>query len=247
VHPLIVIPARFGSTRIPGKPLSKINGEPLVSLVARKVLSFGLDAEIVVATDDSRVEKIAAESGFRVVSTSARHRSGTERIAEVVTQPQFSDADPILNVQGDQLFLPEQAAFGALNQVERGFPIGTAAARLLSYHEANRNRVKVAVDSAGNARSFSREMPARRENSDDTLGIFLHLGVYAYTRAALLEWVSLPPTAAELYEGLEQLRPFLHGTAIGVAVLEEPVEAAIDTPEDLAQAQHSFAPTRTDA
>jgi 3-deoxy-manno-octulosonate cytidylyltransferase (CMP-KDO synthetase) len=165
----------------------------------------------------------------------------------VVSRPEFSQFERILNIQGDQLFLPMQAAVGALAQLESGVPVGTAAAPLLKRHEPDRNRVKVAVDDAGLARSFSREYPGRFDPPEGIKGVFLHLGVYAYTRAGLLEWVSLAPTQAEVEEGLEQLRPFLRGIPIGVAVLDEYVEPGIDTPADLANARKSLAPTRTTA
>ena len=246
MHPLIVIPARFGSTRVPGKPLSKINGAPLITIVATRVAEFGLSSEVVVATDDPRIADAVTEAGFQAVKTSTDHESGTERVAEVVAKPEFSNFDRVLNIQGDQLFLPNQAVVGALGQLERGFALGTVGATLLPHQQTNRNRVKVAVDGKGTARAFSREMPVRTDDFG-TLGVFLHLGVYAYTREALLEWVSLPPTQAEFDEGLEQLRPFLSGTPIGVALLDEVVEPGIDTPDDLASAQQSSAPTRTNA
>jgi 3-deoxy-manno-octulosonate cytidylyltransferase (CMP-KDO synthetase) len=152
-----------------------------------------------------------------------------------------------LNVQGDQLSLPRQAAVGALKQLEMGFSIGTAAARLEERHEIDRNRVKVAVDQGGCALSFSREMPENLTESKRMPGVFLHLGVYAYTRGVLLDWVDLPPTEAEFEEGLEQLRPFLNGLPIGVALLDEAVEPGIDTFEDLAHVQKSNHLTRTTA
>ncbi len=243
MHPLIVIPARFGSTRIPGKPLSKINGEPLIAAVVRRVLSFELDAKVVVATDDERVESAVAPTEIETVRTSSQHKSGTERAAEVVGLPEFSQFDPILNIQGDQLFLPKNAAVGALDELERGFALGTSAAPLQPNQETDRNRVKVAVDNSRKAALFSREMPSESGQA----GTFLHLGVYSYTREALLEWVSLPPTEAEFDQGLEQLRPFLHGISIGVAVLGEPAEAGIDTRQDIDRAHQLMALTRTNA
>lgn len=244
MHTLIVIPARFGSVRLPGKPLLKIGGEPLVHLVIRNVLSFGIDADIVVATDDIRVEETVAEVGVRPIATSTTHRSGTERIAEIVRGSDFADVELILNVQGDQPFLPRDAAVGSLNQIERGYPLGTAAAPLERHHESNPNRVKVAVDSAGRALVFARTMPNPAHAQGQT-GVFLHVGVYAYTRAALLDWVSLPANAEEYDEGLEQLRPLLNGTPIGVALLREPVEPGVDTLDDLDRASLTVASTRT--
>lgn len=246
VHPLIVIPARLGSVRLPGKPLCKIDGEPLVRMVVRNVLGFGLDGQVVVATDDIRVENAVSELGVRSVLTALSHRSGTERVAEVVSRPEFGDFDQILNIQGDQPFLPREAAVGALSLIESGFPIGTAAAPLRKQQAANRNRVKVAVDHEKRALVFSRDMPAPAD-TDELLGVFLHLGIYAYTRTALLEWVSQPVIAAESDEGLEQLRPFQQGTPIGVALLDNPVEPGVDTLEDLERAQFSQAFSRTNA
>ena len=246
MHPLIIIPARLGSVRLPGKPLCKIDGEPLIRVVVRNVLGFGLDAPVVLATDDPRVENAVSDLGVQPVRTSANHRSGTERVAEVASRPEFADFDQILNVQGDQPFLPMAAAVGALHQIESGLTIGTTAAPLQAQQESNRNRVKVAVDHKGRALLFSRDLPKLAETGE-LFGVFLHLGIYAYTRTALFNWVSQPATTAERDEGLEQLRPFLRGTPIGVALLHEPVEPGVDTLEDLERAQTSISPTRTNA
>jgi 3-deoxy-manno-octulosonate cytidylyltransferase (CMP-KDO synthetase) len=240
VHPLIVIPARIGSTRIPNKPLSRIGEDTLIHLVVSRIIGFNLSPDVVVATDDPRVERIVLGTGARAKITETSLQSGTERVAAIADHPEYSAAEFILNVQGDQLFLPKDAAIGALAMLDSGFPIGTAAAPLLPHHEENRDRVKVEVGEDGTAKSFSREGPSQS-------GAYLHLGVYAYTREALVEWVSLPRCAAESHESLEQLRPFLHGTPIGVARLENPVEPGIDSPEDLARARQSLAPTRTNA
>jgi len=247
VHPLIVLPARFGSTRIPGKLLSKINRDPLIAHVARRVLSFGLDAEVVVATDDDRIEEAASGTGVRIVRTRSDHKSGTERVAEVVQSREFAGFDRVLNIQADQPLLPETAAVGALNQLDRGFPLGTTAAPLLPAHELDRNRVKVTVDAGGRATLFSRHIPPETQQIGSEMGVFLHLGVYSYTRESLLEWVSLPPTEPEFQDGLEQLRPLHHGMPIGVSILNEPTDSGIDTPQDLANAQHSLVTTRTNA
>lgn len=244
MHPLIVIPARFGSVRLPGKPLCEIGGEPLVRIVVRNILEFNLDAHVVLATDDVRVENAVTELGVQSVVTSQKHRSGTERVAEVTQRPEFAKFELIVNIQGDQPYLPREAAVGALAQIAAGFPIGTAAVPLQAQQESNRNRVKVAVNGEGLALSFSREMPTA-PTYGNTPDIFLHLGIYAYTREALINWVSLPPTAAESDENLEQLRPFLNGTPIGVALLDEPVESGVDTLDDLKHAQLSTASNGT--
>ena len=244
MHTLIVIPARFGSVRLPGKPLCEIGGEPLVRIVVRNVLNFDLDAHVVLATDDVRVEKAITGLGVQSVVTSQKHRSGTERVAEVTERPEFAEFERIVNIQGDQPYLPREAAVGALEQIAAGFPIGTAAVPLQAQQGSNRNRVKVAVNREGRALSFSRDMPTAPKD-DNTPDVFLHLGIYAYTREALINWVSLPPTAAESDENLEQLRPLLQGTPIGVALLDEPVESGVDTLDDLKHAQLSTALART--
>lgn len=244
MHPLIIIPARFGSVRLPGKPLCKIDGEPLIRIVVRNVLDFGLDAHLVLATDDVRIRDAVADLGVQTVVTLQKHRSGTERVAEVARRPEYAGFDQVLNVQGDQPFLPVEAAVGAVKQLETGFPVGTAAAPLQHGQESDRNRVKVALDHEGRALAFSRAMPAL-PGTDELLGVFLHLGLYAYTRTALFDWVSQPANPAEFDEGLEQLRPFQRGTPIGVSLLDEPVEPGVDTLEDLERAQNSKTSTRT--
>lgn len=246
MHPLIVIPARLGSARIPGKPLSKIDNEPLIAHVSRKALDFDI-GPVIVATDDPAIEQAVTDRGMRVVRTRSDHQSGTMRVAEVAEHPEFSMYDRILNIQGDQLFLPEEAAVGALQQLDLGHRLGTAAAPLLQSHEPDRNRVKVAVDEGCVAISFSRQMPPQSDQCDGASRVLLHLGVYSYTREALREWMNLAPCTAEFDQGLEQLRPFLSGIRFGVAVLNEPAEPGIDTTEDLNNARKSLALTRTNA
>jgi 3-deoxy-manno-octulosonate cytidylyltransferase (CMP-KDO synthetase) len=231
VRVLIVIPARLGSTRLPGKPLRLLRGEPLITCVTERVLRFGLDADVVVATDDHRVADAVAHLGVRGVPTSSTHRSGTERVAEVLGAAEFATVSVVLNVQGDQPFLPKAAAEEALQQVVSGFQVGTVGVPLSVGDQGNRNRVKVAVDRANRALAFS-----RRPLAADDGTVLQHLGLYAYTPEAVRAWVSLPQGARERSESLEQLRPLEHGMSIGVARLECPAPLAIDTEEDLRRA-----------
>jgi 3-deoxy-manno-octulosonate cytidylyltransferase (CMP-KDO synthetase) len=141
----------------------------------------------------------------------------------------------VLNVQGDEPFMPEAAILGALKRVTEGDPLGTAAGPLPPEQVGDPNRVKVAVDRNGHAVSFSRApLPPAEGALCESLH---HLGVYAYTREALFDWIRLTPVPAEATERLEQLRPLAHGMSIGVAVLSEPVAPGIDTEEDLRHAE----------
>jgi 3-deoxy-manno-octulosonate cytidylyltransferase (CMP-KDO synthetase) len=149
-------------------------------------------------------------------------------VAEVVDRPEYAEFDIIVNVQGDEPFVPAEAVTGAIDRVSGGDDIGTAGALLMAEHAADPNRVKVAVDAGGRAVSFSRSfMP----------GSHHHQGIYAYRREALLAWVRARPVPEEVAERLEQLRPLALGLNVGVAVLNEPAPPGIDTEEDLQMAE----------
>ncbi len=191
-------------------------------------------AELVVATDDQRVVEAVAPIGITGILTNGAHCSGTDRAAEILSRPEYEHIDVVLNVQGDQPFIPERAVSGALEMVRTGFPIGTAAARLASECLEDGSKVKVWVDATGRAHRFSRH--ATELGDASALAVYHHIGVYAYTREALLNWVRLPATSSERELRLEQLRPLEHGTPIGVRVLDQPAPHSIDTPEDLRRA-----------
>lgn len=240
-----VIPARLGSTRLPNKPLQSLAGEPLITRVIERVLEHGLIGELVVATDSPRVVQVAERSGVRAVLTDDGHQTGTDRVAEVAARSEFAAFDTIVNIQGDEPFLTREALAGALGRVEQGDDIGTAAAPLDPALAGDPSRVKVVTDARGRALYFSRAMiPHRREPDDSSDGLYWqHLGIYAFTRAALARWVTLPPCEAELAERLEQLRALHNGLTIGVARLQEPALPGVDTAEDLRRAEahwHTF-------
>jgi 3-deoxy-manno-octulosonate cytidylyltransferase (CMP-KDO synthetase) len=157
----------------------------------------------------------------------------------VARRPEFARFDIVVNIQGDEPFMPQAAIEGAIARVRHGDPIGTAAAPLDPALAADPSRVKVVTDLQGRALYFSRAViPHRRDAGHPAAGLYWqHLGIYACQRAALERWVSLPPTPAEEAEKLEQLRPLQHGFAIGVAKLDEPALPGVDTPEDLRQAE----------
>lgn len=235
---LAVIPARLGSTRLPHKPLQLLAGEPLVVRVARRVRDMGLADRVVVATDAAEVVE-AAKREFEVVLTSPDHRSGTDRVAEVATMPAYAEFDIVVNVQGDEPFLPRAALAGAVERVRGGDDVGTAAAPLGLADLTDPGRVKVVCDLAGRALYFSRSViPYRRDDGVAPAGLYWqHLGLYAFQRPALARWSRLAPTPLEEAERLEQLRALQHGFTIGVALLTEPAPAGIDTPDDLRQAE----------
>lgn len=234
-----VIPARLGSTRLPNKPLQYLAGEPLITRVVQRVLEHRLTDELVVATDSPRVIDAAKQAGVRAVLTDSSHQTGTDRVAEVASRAEFRGFDTIVNIQGDEPFIPREALEGSLDRVKHGDEVGTAAAPLDVELAADPSRVKVVTDARGRALYFSRSViPYRRERDDPSEGLYWqHLGIYAFTRAALARWVSLPPTAAEQAERLEQLRALHHGITIGVARLQQPALPGVDTADDLRRAE----------
>jgi 3-deoxy-manno-octulosonate cytidylyltransferase (CMP-KDO synthetase) len=232
-----VIPARLGSSRLPRKPLLPLAGEPLVTVVTRRIADLGVCDRLVVATDAQEIANVVTDAGFEAVMTSPDHASGTERVAEVVANQSFSAFDFILNVQGDEPFVAAAAVRGALACLERGDLLGTAAGSLDRALVNDPSRVKVVVDTRGRAVYFSRApIPFDRERTGQVV-YHQHVGVYAYTREALDTWVRLPPVPEEQWERLEQLRPLLHGIPMGVTLFAGPAAPGIDTPADLAWAE----------
>jgi 3-deoxy-manno-octulosonate cytidylyltransferase (CMP-KDO synthetase) len=235
VRLVCVIPARYHSTRLPGKPLRLLGGEPLIRVVARRAVDLGVTGEVVVASDDPRVLDAVAGLAVEPELTARTHASGTERVAEVAARRGLTDTDIVLNLQGDEPFLPRAAAEGAIGRVASGDDIGTAAQPLSAGGRRDPNRVKVELDGRGRALRFYRTPPAPA--CARPAPAFQHLGLYAYRAAALRAWLSFPPVAAEAAEGLEQLRPLAHGLRIGVAVLPAPAPHGIDTERDLQLAE----------
>jgi len=196
---------------------------------------------VVVATDDESVASAVRAVGAECVMTSDSHSSGTERVAEVASQPRFSGYRTIVNVQGDEPFIGRGAVKGAAELVSTGkFPLGTAASRASTEILDTPSLVKVVIADDGRALYFSRApIPYLRDQADARKlaeRTLQHIGVYAYSREALTEWVSLPPHPLEEIERLEQLRPLAAGLPIGVAVTSEAPASGIDTEEDLERA-----------
>ncbi len=235
----VVIPARYASTRFPGKPLADLCGKPMVQWVyERSALCEAVD-KVIVATDDQRIANAVMAFGGDVAMTRADHATGTDRLAEVA---EGLDAELIVNVQGDEpLIAPAmiQAAVAPL-LADHSIPMGTLRAPLTSLDEfRNPNVVKVVTDRAGFALYFSRapipyprDFAAQLEQRWSELATAKHVGLYVYRRSFLLDYPHLPKTPLEEQECLEQLRALEHGYRIHVATTDL-VGQGVDTPADL--------------
>jgi len=237
---VIVIPARMGSTRFPGKVLADLGGKPLVQHVYERACRAKRANEVLVATDSDEVADAVASFGGRAVMTSPAHASGTDRIAEVAGS---LNCDIIVNVQGDEPLIEPatiEAVMGLLD--DPAADMGTAAVRITSDSTArDPNSVKVAFGSGGFALYFSRSpIPYHRDlwksPADATAGrgtrLYKHIGIYSYRKEELLRLSTLRPTELELTEKLEQLRALESGLRIKVAVVDSDTPG-VDTPEDL--------------
>jgi 3-deoxy-manno-octulosonate cytidylyltransferase (CMP-KDO synthetase) len=231
---LIVIPARFGSTRFPGKALADIKGRPLIVRVAENAMRVKLADRVVVATDDARILDAVAAAGFACEMT-ATHATGTDRMAEVAAR---HEASLVVNLQGDEPLLPPKDVDALIRrlQVEPDWDIGTCGH---AFAEADSwlqpNVVKVVTDVRDRALYFSRApIPGMFPGSgrQGHTAALRHVGIYAYRREALLRFAALAPTPLERTEGLEQLRALENGMCIGVVTIGAgPV--GVDTPADL--------------
>ncbi|MEW6164823.1 MAG: 3-deoxy-manno-octulosonate cytidylyltransferase [Pseudomonadota bacterium] len=249
----VVIPARYASTRLPGKPLADIAGKPMVVRVCEAALKSGA-REVIVATDDRRVQVAVAAHGHKVAMTRADHPSGTDRIAEVARQCGWCEDDIVVNVQGDEpLIEPALVARVALALAADGAAsIATAAHAIDDIADfMNPNVVKVATAANGHALYFSRApIPWHRDGlalSRDVLPQGFaprrHVGLYAYRVGFLHRYCELAPAPLEQFEALEQLRALWHGFHIHVIDCAHPPAPGVDTPEDLARVQTIFAAT----
>jgi 3-deoxy-manno-octulosonate cytidylyltransferase (CMP-KDO synthetase) len=239
----VIIPARYASSRFPGKPLVDINGKPMVQHVYERALESGA-AKVVVATDDARIAKVVKDFGGQYCMTGAHHESGTERLAEVVDMQNMLAHELVVNVQGDEPFIPAeniQQVAENLYQHQQA-EMATLAVKISDVEEAfNPNVVKVLVDKQGFALYFSRAtIPYDRarfldEDCIDEIGDFYlrHVGIYAYRAGFIKQYVNMSPSGLEQIESLEQLRVLWHGEKIHVDVARKTPPTGIDTPEDL--------------
>ncbi|MBU1438173.1 MAG: 3-deoxy-manno-octulosonate cytidylyltransferase [Gammaproteobacteria bacterium] len=239
---VVVIPARYASSRLPGKPLADIAGKPMIQWVWQQAMQSGAD-QVVIATDDNQVEQAALEFGATVVMTSASHNSGTERLAEVVKKLKLTPETVVVNVQGDEPFIPPaiigQVAANLAAQTKAR--MATLAVPLSSIAEiANPNVVKVVTDHQGYALYFSRSgIPFDRDQAFSAAlaeNYRRHIGIYAYRAGFIQDYISWPVSTLERIECLEQLRVLWQGEAIHVATALETPPVGVDTPADLAHA-----------
>jgi 3-deoxy-manno-octulosonate cytidylyltransferase (CMP-KDO synthetase) len=247
---IVIIPARYGSSRFPGKPLADLNGKPMVVRVAEQARKSGA-AEVIVATDHGGIAAAVEAAGHRAVMTRADHASGTDRLAEVVAQRRYGARQIVLNVQGDEpLIAPALIRRVAENLAARSQAhMATAACPLGEAREmTDPNIVKVVLDLAGYALYFSRAaIPYARDAFARSvraiprgLPAYRHLGIYAYRAGFLREFTRLQPPAIERFEALEQLRALAHGRRISVVMTRAAPHPGIDTPADLERARRAL-------
>ncbi|WFM72655.1 3-deoxy-manno-octulosonate cytidylyltransferase [Halomonas sp. CKK8] len=241
---IAVIPARFASSRLPGKPLAEIAGEPMVAHVWRQARQSAA-ARVVVATDDRRVVDALAPCGAEVLLTAADHPSGTDRLAEVAERLGLADDAVLVNVQGDEPLIPplliDQVAARLFDDPDAS--IATLAEPISDVDTLfNPNAVKVVRALSGRALYFSRapipwdrDAFAHRPELLETDAWLRHIGLYAYRAGFLAEYRDWAPSPLERLEQLEQLRALHHGHAIQVALARVPHPAGVDTEEDLAR------------
>jgi 3-deoxy-manno-octulosonate cytidylyltransferase (CMP-KDO synthetase) len=239
---IAIVPARYASTRLPAKPLADIGGKPMVVRVAERAQASGASA-VWVAADDARITEAAEAHGFNAMLTSPEHASGTDRLAEVVSNLALDDDAIVVNVQGDEPLI-DPALIHAVARELQLHPEAVMATACHAIHDyasmTNPNIVKVVLDQTGNALYFSRaSIPwprdafAAGQSLPEGLPVFRHIGLYAYRAGFLKTYASLSVAPIERFESLEQLRVLWHGYKISVAISEHPAAPGVDTAEDL--------------
>ncbi len=236
-----IIPARYGSSRLPGKPLIEINGLPMILHVYNRASRLhGID-EVAVATDHREILDTVNKAGGKAFMTDPNHPSGTDRIAEVASLMGLADSDIVINIQGDQPFFKDEMVYAPLELLKSNskFVMTTPACPMAVEMAADPNRVKVVLDKNNCALYFSRSpIPYDRDNAfeQENMPYLRHLGLYVFRNGFLQKFVTLPPSRLEKIECLEQLRALENGYPVGVAVVSEaPLD--VDTEEDLKKLQ----------
>lgn len=248
---VVVIPARYGSSRLPGKPLMDIDGLPMIQHVWMRANDSGA-SRVVIATDDARIEQAAQAFGAEVVMTRDDHPSGTDRLAEVAARLQLPDETIVVNVQGDEPLLPASAIdrVAARLAADDRASVSTLAEPIHDVDTLfNPNVVKVVTDLTGRALYFSRAPIPWDRNAWKTQPPTLletdawlrHIGLYAYRAGFLAEHVNWQPAPLEQLEQLEQLRALQHGHLIQVATVTSSLPGGVDTQEDLERVRQYFA------
>ncbi|BAV33666.1 3-deoxy-manno-octulosonate cytidylyltransferase [Sulfuricaulis limicola] len=243
----IIIPARYASTRLPGKPLADVAGKPLIQRVHDCAVKTGA-AQVVIATDDERIHRAAVSFGARVVMTSAAHRSGTDRLAEVIEKLAIGPEEIVVNLQGDEPLMPPELMREVAEKLasHKEAQVATACHAIHDRETlTNPNVVKVVRDARGYALYFSRAaIPWPRDmmagKGDGEIKAYRHIGLYAYRAGFVRRYASWPPCPPEETEQLEQLRVLWHGERIVVHEARQMPEAGVDTPEDLERVRKYF-------
>ena len=229
---ICVIPARYASTRLPGKPLKLIAGRPMIQWVYEQAKKAEIPAEVIVATDDVRVYDTVLAFGGNACMTREDHPNGTSRLAEVAEK--FPDADVIVNVQGDEPMIPPEIIDRLANAFaeEPELKMATMKAQMQESEYGDPSAVKVVTDQNGYALYFSRSLLPYPRNKSNLFKVYKHVGIYAYTRTFLMQYAAMAPTPLEQVESLEQLRVLENGYKI--KVLESSFQGVgVDTQADL--------------
>jgi 3-deoxy-manno-octulosonate cytidylyltransferase (CMP-KDO synthetase) len=238
MHIIGVIPARYKSSRLEGKPLADIHGKSMVQHVYERARRATCLDDVVVATDDERIRAAILSFGGKVVMTSGDHRSGTDRVAEAVRN---MDADVIVNIQGDEPMIDASMLTEVVDPFQRATDAGVVTLKKRVMHEsefADPGVVKVVTDPAGYALYFSRSLIPYPRQRTSHFAVLEHLGMYAYTRSALMRLAELPPSELEEIENLEQLRALENGIRILVVETTSRQEMlSVDTQADLERAR----------
>jgi 3-deoxy-manno-octulosonate cytidylyltransferase (CMP-KDO synthetase) len=239
----VIIPARMRSTRLPGKMLMSIAGKPMVAWVADRAAESGAE-EVIVATDHQEIADAMSALGWRVCTTSTAHGTGTDRLAEAIELLGLRDAEIVVNVQGDEPLIDPKLVRKVAQELALR-PKASVATAVHPIRDAKSffdpNVVKVVFDTDGYAQYFSRapipyardDFARSRTKLPADFPAYRHIGIYAYRVKFLRQYATLSPTPAERFEALEQLRALGHGHRIALAFWSEPVEAGVDTREDL--------------
>jgi 3-deoxy-manno-octulosonate cytidylyltransferase (CMP-KDO synthetase) len=243
----IIIPARYASTRLPGKPLLDIGGQPMIVRVVERARQSGAE-RVVVATDDERIRSAVTSFGAEAVMTRPDHPSGTDRLAETIALLGLDDNAIVVNLQGDEPLMPPRL----IREVAELLAVRPAAVMATACHAIthredflNPNVVKVVTDHEGHALYFSRApIPWPRDvmlgKSSAPIKAFRHIGLYAYRAGFVARYADWPACPLETTESLEQLRVLWHGEKIAVVEAEEAPAAGVDTPEDLERVRSYF-------
>ncbi|MFC3909535.1 3-deoxy-manno-octulosonate cytidylyltransferase [Legionella dresdenensis] len=235
----IIIPARYQSTRLPGKLLMDIAGQSVIERVYRQAVQ-AKPASITIAADNDKIADHVSNFGAEVIMTSVDHPTGTDRLAEVISRKGFGDDDIIVNVQGDEPFIAPALITQVANMIAGSdAPVATLCWPIEKFEQLhNPNVVKVVRDQFNQALYFSRSaIPAHRDEPDSIRNSFRHIGLYAYRAGFVKQFVNLPPCVIEHCEALEQLRVLWSGYKIRVDIACAPPQQDINTLEDLEHAR----------